>query len=188
MCFKSASENKTGSFPTDHPSVFPFLLKATPFFLLLRKSSWNYHRLLFSYALCVISKCYQVFSKYIQNLTTADPPSPKYHHLSPKYYNLWNFTSLFPGSLALSHLFSTKARMIPLNMSDYVTHLLTAPPLDFPQPSQLSHCNLSPCSLSYPIYSAIPASLHFCSQAFLLILKQTDDDAASCQVHLLLVA
>lgn len=88
----------------------------------------------------------------------------------------------------LSPIYSPqKPEWSPLHMSDYVTHFLTLP-LDFPQPSQLPHCNLSPCSLSHPIYSTIPASLHSCSQAFLLILKQTDYDAASCQVHLLLFA
>lgn len=90
--------------------VSPSWWKQFHFFHLLRKSSWNY---LFCYASSIISKSYQVFSKYIWNPTTPDLPSSKYYHLSPKHCNnLWKCSSHLNGSLALFCLFSTKARMV----------------------------------------------------------------------------
>lgn len=48
-------------------------------------------------------------------------------------------------------------------------------------------CDLSLCNPS-ELVSMIPASLHFCSQAFLLTLKQKDGDTALSHFHLLFFA
>lgn len=103
--FKSASEiwYAYKQLPSSQATLytdFSLLLKAIPFFQLLRDSSWSYQRVLFS---CAISKSYQHYSPNISKIWPfLTIPVQSIIISQPNDHNeLWNCSSLLNGWLPI---------------------------------------------------------------------------------------